>query len=117
MKNLENDLGFDKELSKHYPFVNFNGELVKYDPNKHELEKGESVIYFDFKEQKIKEGIIEEVEHSNPMNYPIYTINGNPHMYNRVWPKVENNKANLSAQEEKVWGHARAIVNSGSLDD
>lgn len=98
--NLEKDLEFDKNLPNYYPLVNFNGKLVKYDPKKHELEKGESAEYWDFEEQKIKEGMIESVEHSNPMKFPIYTINGKTHMYHRVWPKIDNNKANLSEQNK-----------------
>jgi hypothetical protein len=102
MKNLETNLKFDEELHNYYPIVDFNGKSVQYDPNKYELEKGESVIYLDFEEQKIKEGIIEGVEHSDPINFPIYTINGKPHMFHRVWPKVVGNKVNLSAQENKT---------------
>jgi hypothetical protein len=108
MKKLEEKFEMDKELPSHYPLVNLGGKVVRYDPNKHELEKGESAVYFDFEEQKIKEGTIEVVEHSNPFNYPVYVINGNPHMHHRVWPKVkeEENKANLSAK-----GTTESLVN------
>jgi hypothetical protein len=99
MKNLEKSLEFDKKLSNYYPLINFNDELVKYNPEIHELEKSESAVYFDFEEQKIKGGIIESVEYSDPMKYPVYIINGKPHMYYSVWPKVEKNKANLSEKE------------------
>jgi hypothetical protein len=102
MKGLEKKFEFDEKLPDYYPIVKFNGELVKYNPNKHQLEKGESATYLDFEEQKIKEGIIEAVDNSDPMNLPVYTINGKPHMYHRVWPKVENNKANLSAQDNQM---------------
>jgi hypothetical protein len=108
--NLEKDLEFDKNLPNYYPLVNFKGKLVKYDPHKHELEKEESAEYWDFEEQKIKEGIIEAVEHSNPMGFPIYTINGKFHMYHRVWPKIENNKANLSAGMTR---NEKALENAG----
>jgi hypothetical protein len=90
MKKLEEKFEMDKELPSHYPLVNLGGKVVRYDPNKHEL------------------GTIEVVEHSNPFNYPVYVINGNPHMHHRVWPKVkeEENKANLSAK-----GTTESLVN------
>jgi hypothetical protein len=98
INNLEKDLEFDKELFKYYPIVNLGGRFVRYNPDIHELEEGEAAFYFDFKERKIKEGIVEKVEHSDLMNYPIYTIAGKSHMNIRVWPKVDSNQANLSAQ-------------------
>jgi hypothetical protein len=111
--DLENALEFDKELPGYYPLVNFGGELVKYDPNKHELEKGERAAYFDIDEQKIREGIIEIVEHSNPFNYPVYVINGKPHMNHRVWPKIDNNKVNLSEQENNYLENIKKSIPPG----
>jgi hypothetical protein len=102
INNLEKDLEFDKELPKYYPIVNLSGRSVRYNPDIHELEEGEPAVYFDFEDQKIKEGTVEKVEHSDPMKYPIYTIAGRSHMYKRVWPKVENNQANLSANSDYI---------------
>ena len=102
INNLEKDLEFDKELPSYYTIVNLGGRFVRYNPDIHELEEGEPAVYFDFEEQKIKEGMVEKVEYSNPMKYPIYTIAGKLQYYKRVWPKVENNKVNLSANSEYI---------------
>lgn len=84
---LENEKEVLKDL---YPMISFEGKVVKFNPFKHEMEKGEAVCCLAIDQGIIKKGVVQKVEHSKPNNYPIYTIGGKTYMYHRVWPNVED---------------------------
>ena len=107
---LENEYEF---LSTQYPFIDFKGERVQFDPLRHQMEQGEAAYYLDKENRTVQQGIIQKVERSSPGNYPIFTINGKSHMYSRVWPDLTTNTdeirgqalSKLSPIERAVLGH------------
>lgn len=99
----------DEKIKLLYPLVNFNGEQLKYIPGQLELEKGDLAEYLDVSDLEIKSGIIEEVKHTIPMNYPIYFIFGETHMYHRVWPKVDKD-GNVISFKEKIYQNEKEFI-------
>ena len=89
-------------LKKQYPVIVFNNRRVKFDPMKHQLEQGEAAFYLDIDTGEIKKGIIEDVQLSRPMKYPVYTINNKGVVYHRAWPNVEGQKILDRINKEKL---------------
>jgi len=106
---IEELANIDDTLPNFYPLVNFERKKIKYVPGKHELEKGDLAEYLDTEDLIIKKGIVEEVQHSNPMRYPIYQINGNFHMYHRVWPKVDE-KEDLISYKDQISKNTKEFI-------
>ncbi|MCK5624579.1 hypothetical protein KAI04_01935 [Candidatus Pacearchaeota archaeon] len=99
-QTLGNKVFSTQELEEFYPLINLEGKKVKYDPNKYELEVGDVAEYLD-KNNQITRGLIEKIGRSRPMNYPIYHINGEPHMYCKIWPKVDE-KGTIISYKDKI---------------
>ena len=97
---IENEKSF---LKTTYPMISFGGKTVRYDPQRHELEAGEAAYYLDIASGTVRAGIIDGVQRSIPMNYPIYAIGDETVMYHRVWPNVEGQKIldRLNAEKGK----------------
>jgi hypothetical protein len=81
-----------KILKNQYPKVFHKRKMVLYDPDKHQLEQGESVCFLDIDTGKVGKGFVKKVQISNPMKYPMYIIGKKTFMYHRVWPNVEDSK-------------------------
>ncbi len=108
---LENEKEF---LEATYPRVLFKGRMTKYNPSKHQMEKGESVCFLDIKTGKVGKGFVKKVELSIPMNHVVYTVGTKNFMRHRVWPNTEDAKkikadqknalAKLTRRDRKVLG-------------
>ncbi len=102
-----------KFLIEQYPTLFHNGEKVKYNPERHTMEKGEAAFFYNVRRDKIGKGIIKKVCLSRTGS-DTYLIKNSRHLKHKVWPNIEGQKIidaavkealnNLSPQDKDIVG-------------